>query len=480
MSKQFEFLKSLPSYATRHFSSEEEDLFRSKFDRDRDRVLFSKEFRRLEGKTQVFVNGFDDHIRNRLTHTLEVSQIAQSISKYFGFNLTLSEAIALAHDVGHTPFGHIGERVLNYFTNNCDPYKDFKIEKIIDQGFKHNWQGLRVLCSLERINPLYKGLNLTDYTLWGVLHHSSKKYKKCKLNNADNICTYRQCGNDCHIKDQEFLLNFYNGYSDYYTDTSWSFEALIVSCADEIAQRHHDIEDGLIAGIIDIGELIAVFKDFFEDYLSKEQKLKLTKLSKTDNKGYVLHDLSSFILSFYSLNLISNSEIMIKDLINKYGIKNDIDFYRSKSTIHNMEDLFKLISYEGSFEEKDKQFQDYLVNRILNSHLAQSMDGKASYILKNLIEAFLTNPKQLPDNTIIFLMANYLTNSEFRDMIKDRSEKHYVGIMRKEVDVLHKNNDPLFTTQLIRTITDFIAGMTDKFALTQYRILYGSDNYWSN
>jgi dGTPase len=111
MIENYKFLAALPEHAKRHFSGEKEDPLRTKFNRDRDRVLFSKEFRRLEGKTQVFVNGFDDHIRNRLTHTLEVSQIARTIAGNFGFNTTLAEAIAFAHDVGHTPFGHIGERV---------------------------------------------------------------------------------------------------------------------------------------------------------------------------------------------------------------------------------------------------------------------------------------------------------------------------------------------------------------------------------
>ena len=165
--KPFLFLRAEPEFANRSFSKEAEDLIRTKFDRDRDRILFSKEYRRLQGKTQVFITGFDDHIRNRLTHTIEVAQISQTISKYFGFNDTLAEAISLGHDVGHTPFGHVGERVLNFLTNNCDKFKDFLINKPHSKGFKHNWQGLKVVSTLEKINPNYKGLNLTDYTLWG-------------------------------------------------------------------------------------------------------------------------------------------------------------------------------------------------------------------------------------------------------------------------------------------------------------------------
>lgn len=180
MNLSFSALRAEPEFAERNFLGEEENAFRSKFDRDRDRILFSKEFRRLQGKTQVFVSGFDDHIRNRLTHTLIVSQISQTISKYFGFNEVLSEAISLGHDVGHTPFGHVGERTLNLITNNCDLFKDFEIDSEREKGFKHNWQGLKVVTSLEMISPNYKGLNLTDYTLWGILNHSKLKYKPCK------------------------------------------------------------------------------------------------------------------------------------------------------------------------------------------------------------------------------------------------------------------------------------------------------------
>lgn len=114
MEKTFSFLQAVDKYATRNYTKEQEVTNRTKFVRDRDRILFSKEFRRLQGKTQVFVNGYDDHVRNRLTHTLEVSQIAQSLSESLGFEERLTEAIALGHDVGHTPFGHVGERILNH------------------------------------------------------------------------------------------------------------------------------------------------------------------------------------------------------------------------------------------------------------------------------------------------------------------------------------------------------------------------------
>ncbi|GAB1474510.1 hypothetical protein MASR2M69_19510 [Bacteroidota bacterium] len=195
----FSILSASVDFAKRDYKNESESSLRDRFCRDRDRILFSKEFRRLNGKTQVFVNGFDDHVRNRLTHTLEVSQVSQIIANNLGLNNLLSEAISLGHDVGHTPFGHIGERTLNQYTNNCEDYNNFKIDDPNQLGFKHNWQGVKVVSSLEKISTEYKGLNLTDYTIWGILNHSNLEYKKgcenrngllCKTKNYEKKLSY--------------------------------------------------------------------------------------------------------------------------------------------------------------------------------------------------------------------------------------------------------------------------------------------------
>lgn len=158
---------------------EKSQKYRTSFAKDRDRILYSRSFLRLRGKTQVFMLKDLDYVRTRLTHTLEVNQIAKTIASALGLNLDLTEAIAYGHDVGHTPFGHVGERTLNYIMNGCSKVLSDSELSLGDRGFKHNLQALRLLCDLEKSAdfPDCRGLNLTKYTLWGIPHHSSVKPK---------------------------------------------------------------------------------------------------------------------------------------------------------------------------------------------------------------------------------------------------------------------------------------------------------------
>ena len=162
--------------------------YRTNFQRDRDRILYSRSFRRLSGKTQVFIPLSHDHVRNRLTHTLEVSQIARITARNLQLNETLSEAMALGHDLGHTPFGHVGERALNLIMNNCGNFSEAQnYLDLNDKGFKHNHQSVRACCDLEKIYPRIHGMNLTNFTLWGIRNHSGIKWKKCDFF-RDNHC----------------------------------------------------------------------------------------------------------------------------------------------------------------------------------------------------------------------------------------------------------------------------------------------------
>ena len=199
--------------------SEEEDVYRSCFMRDRDRIIHCSAFRRLKYKTQVFVNNEEDYYRTRLSHSLEVSQLARSISKVFSVNDDLAESISLSHDLGHTPFGHAGEEVLNQKMSNFD-------------GFNHNFQALKILTLLEKKYIGFDGLNLTFETLDGILKHNGPI--NCKV--------------PFFVED---FIRFFNGD----LKANGSFESQIAAICDDIAYNNNDIDDGLYANFFKIEEL---------------------------------------------------------------------------------------------------------------------------------------------------------------------------------------------------------------------------------
>jgi len=203
------------SVATRgRVHPEEEHPFRGPFQRDRDRIIHCHAFRRLEYKTQVFVYHEGDHYRTRLTHTIEVAQISRTIARALGLNEDLSEAIALAHDLGHPPFGHSGEKVLNELMSR-------------DGGFEHNAQSLRIVEELEKRYPGFNGLNLTYETREGIAKHSSEHDRQARGGRYDD-------------------------------GLSPCLEAQIVDIADEIAYNNHDIDDGLSSRMLDLPGLEGV------------------------------------------------------------------------------------------------------------------------------------------------------------------------------------------------------------------------------
>jgi len=454
---------------------EKKHEFRTEFERDRDRILYSKAFRRLSGKTQVFVTGYEDHIRTRLTHTLEVSQIAKTISSYFGLDIALTEAIALGHDIGHTPFGHEGERILNFIMNGCEKIKEFNNNiPNTEKGFKHNWQSLRVLTKLEKKSEDYDGLNLTNYALWGILNHSKLKWKESEDKLINDF--YKKNNND-------FLKKIINNKNN----ESWTFEGLIVRQADEIAQRHHDIEDGIIANLIDKQKLIEKLKECFGETKlykeGKEYKDMVGKLKENIKTEYYLPILSRLIVDFLAMNLINNTEKNFEMLMDEYDIKINGDFYDKKLEIYNNKgkNIFRIVDYNENFGKQEKKFKKYLKNRILNSFKAQTMDGKANYIIKRLFKAFISNPQQLPDKTIISFYRNYNENSHGQVINRDkeiglRFLPALVGDLREKLKEDHfKNcNDNRYRCALIRTICDYVSGMTDNYALNQYELLYGT------
>lgn len=261
--------------------------YRSDFMRDRDRIMYATAFRRLAGKTQIYTVGLDDHKRNRLTHTLEVSQIARTISIALGFNANLAEAIALAHDFGHTPFGHAGEQMLHdimvpnssvikqspFYKKNLNMieqrYERERKEKINEInnlfGFKHNLQSVRVCALLEDSYRGKKnnnvGLNLTNFTLYGMMIHSSLKYKDEKLYYPNYQNKFEE---QMKLKDSDVF--------------AWSFEAYIVKLADDIAQWHHDLEDAIRGYALPLDKICNTIEESIGEILSKKEIDKLKKI----------------------------------------------------------------------------------------------------------------------------------------------------------------------------------------------------------
>jgi dGTPase len=436
---------------------------RSRFHRDRDRIIYSRSFRRLKGKSQVFLAGYDDHIRNRLTHTLEVSQLATSIAISLRLNLMLTEAIALGHDLGHTPFGHAGERVLNNIMNGKKfEEKEGFINVSVNKGFKHNWQSIRTVEYLESNSRHYPGLELSDSTKWGILNHTSLSFS-----NEEIPPFYVQ-----HHKELIASGHFW-----------WSFEGLIVAFADEIAQRHHDTEDGLIAGLIDRDELLTEFTDTFKDKellgRFRPHKYYERALKNEKHKDYYVPLFTKYVTHFYvdigTMLLIKN----INHLCNKFGINKSGDLKKYKSAIAKdvtgkEQAIFNHHPDSKLFIEKDKKFKDFLKHRILYSYQAQQMDGRSEYIIENLFRAFITNPQHLSDSAIIGLFTAYEGKQfEFASLLKQRVPREkIVGDLRdrlREVESIAR-----FKLCLQRVIADYIAGMTDDYATYLYEVLYGA------
>lgn len=477
--------KAIEADASRFFNITEHD-YRDKFQRDRDRILYSKEFRRLSGKTQIFVTGSDDNMRTRLTHTLEVSQIAETISANLGLNTMLTRAIALGHDIGHTPFGHVGERTLNYIMNGCIPYYGYADKlREEDKGFKHNLQGVRVACLLENkldeeINGK-SGLNLTRNTLWGIKNHSSLGYKKeCDYCQNHNTCQYKNRGTDCS---GSLSVGYYNQLLEKLVDErDWTLEGVIVAYADEIAQRHHDIEDGIYAGLIDIEQLIEYMKDVFSLTSMSE---KLNEIENTISnyhyeKNIAIKELSRLIVNSYVTDYKDNLYHKVKQVEKELDInaknnsnwKEMVYFYVSSK----YGDINSFFGFSDEFKKADNQFSDYLCNHILYSNVAQCMDGKASFIIRQLVKAYLTNPQQLPDGTIIAIIGDWNDVNSVQD-INIMQHMTEASKARDRLKKLLTKGDADISRILMRRICDHIAGMTDQYAMTCFERLYGSKGY---
>ena len=411
-------LKVKPQKASRRSDTGEQKRAANEFIRDRDRILGSKAFRRLAGKAQVFITGVDDHMRTRLTHTLEVSQIARTIAVPLKLDLELVEAIAMGHDMGHTPYGHVGERTLHEIMTpqqnhvlgkrcpmNMDDPATFDYSAFADlQGFKHNLQSLVVAMKLERNYTGY-GMDLTNFTHYGMMAHSRSTYSKKRIRNHDALGYYKA------FLDEGCTADGGN---------AWSLESLLVAEADEIAQYCHDVEDALFGGLITPGEIKQIMTDHFGDFgiFPELPPAEAELLERPEN-----YDLGEFValISRCLVNMLVNRTLLVASYhIDRIGreYRLSVREYQDFRRDHRPDDdLFGMIfSYSYTPEERAQKdgfarrvgdFQDTIVQRVLSSYDIQKADAKGRYIITKLFQAYYETPQQLPDRCVYELLSNY-------------------------------------------------------------------------
>lgn len=330
--------RELASYAMKSKDSrgrkypEEEHQYRSVYQRDRDRIIHSTAFRRLEYKTQVFVNHEGDYYRTRLTHTMEVSQIARSISRALNLNEDIAEAISLAHDLGHTPFGHSGEDVLKKLMEGHG-------------GFEHNLHGLRVVDILERKYPDFPGLNLSWELKESIVKHKSP-YSNTPVT------------------------------TEYRTNEQPLLEAQIVDKADSIAYDNHDLDDSLKAGIITDDDLQTVD-------LWRETQKKVKQKYAIYDPDIVIAQTIKTLINLEVTDLIENTMSRIQ----REGVKTVQDVRDYPGLI---------VSFSASLSEQKKNLQEFLFKNVYQHYRVIRMADKAKRFLEELFVAFIKNPKQLP------------------------------------------------------------------------------------
>ena len=295
--------------------------YRSPFQRDRDRIIHSTAFRRLKHKTQVFVNTEGDHYRTRITHSIEVAQIARTISRYLNLNDDLTETLSLAHDLGHTPFGHAGEEALNECMNDHG-------------GFDHNLQTLRIVMFIENKYVKFKGLNLTVETLDGLLKHNGPYYDDTDVKNLIGL---KNLKNKIDLKSYP------------------SIEAQIASISDDIAYNNHDIQDGFNANIFRINELKEI--NFFNEILKRYS----SKFKKTNNR-ILIYQMVRDSINLMVKDLIKNSLINFK--LNKINKLNDV--YKSEN---------KLVCFSSNYENIINEIRDFIHASDVASSMIFIMDN---------------------------------------------------------------------------------------------------------
>jgi dGTPase len=364
--------RELASYAAKAAESkgrvhgEPEHTYRTAYQRDRDRIVHCTAFRRLEYKTQVFLTHEGDHFRTRLTHTLEVAQIARTLARALNLNEDLTEAIALAHDLGHTPFGHSGEEALQELMKEHG-------------GFEHNRHGIRIVDVLEHPYPGFRGLNLT----WEVREGIAKHHTRYDEPEPGEFGT-----------------------------TLPTLEAQVVEVADAIAYDSHDLDDGILMGILGADELedLAIFQQAASDFAGTLADLSLSQRTRR---------IAKLLIDLMVSDAVETSERAVRD-----------------SGVASVEDVRaagdRLIRFSEPLEPKMHELETLLFDRVYRHYRVTRMMTKAKRFIRQIFEAYLSNQNQLP--------PKYQAQAE-------REGPH-------------------------AAISDYIAGMTDRYAQDEYRRLY--------
>jgi len=398
--------KSKNAHTTRIFS-EEAHSYRTAFQQDRDRIIHSRAFRRLKHKQQVFLISEGDHYRTRLTHTLEVSQLARTMAIVLGLNEALVEAIALGHDLGHTPFGHVGEMVLNDILSGKDDL-DGVLPKKHRGGFKHNYQSLRVV---DKIEKKYQsdGLNLTSAVREGILKHT-------KL-----------------LRQQYSYPDFVSEGLFFDLDSSTTLEGQVVAMCDEIAQRTHDLEDGIRASLVDLEQV----RELSIAQLV-EEKFDLKPLLKTDKY-------------FYRNRLIHGLINILMDDVIESSLKNIERFCQKKKR----RDFFdeELVRFSDKVNLLQLELNQFIYDQIIFRCAGHDYSDINKNMLRKVFMKLVKNPAQLPD--YILTRAKAATGIQPNEKIKN---------------IIDQNDS------VIRIIADHIAGMTDRFAVMEFEKLTKPDD----
>jgi dGTPase len=379
---------SHPEQSRGRLHPEPEHEMRSPFQRDRDRIIHSTAFRRLKHKTQVFVYHEGDHFRTRLTHSLEVAQIARTIARALGLDEDLAEAVGLAHDLGHTPFGHAGEEALN---TEMAPYG----------GFSHNDQTLRILTRLERHYAEFDGLNLCWETLEGTVKHNGPLVGPGIARPVPpSIAEY----------DRQHPLEL---------DTFAGPEAQIAALADDIAYNNHDIDDGLRAGLFAVADLaeVPLVGPVFAEVAARYPGLEESRL---------IHEAIRRLI-----------DRMVRDLIAETERRLAASGVKSVDAVRRLGE--PIAAFSPEMRGHDRALKRFLFERMYRHYRVNRMSSNARRVVRELFQLFLAEPECLP--------------GEWRALTGDS------------------------TPETARIVADYLAGMTDRFALDEHRRLF--DTYAS-